>query len=200
MPSKPDPIFKKPLQDRVLGDGEVFERIEGETDKSWQAFLLYRDYLIRHPDESARNIRFAMREGVPEEKIADPKQDEFYYDRWRRWSAKNKWAERVAHYDSYLDRQERKRRNKALKGVSNKLLTKINTAVDSVKVEDLKPSDLHSLTNAYGNLLRIAGDVEPEQIEILTPADEQEIAATAASLVRDFHSIKGGKLTDADAS
>lgn len=190
---------KIPLQDRIIDDGEVFERIVGETEAQWRAFLVYRDWFLTHPEDATRSILDAMREATPEEKISDPSKDEQYYQRWRDWSSRNKWTDRAAQYDTYLDRQERRRRNKALKGISNKLLTKINTAVEGVKVEDLKPTDLVALTNSYGNLLRIAGDVDPEQIEILTPSDEKEIAATAAGLVRDFHQIKGGKL-DADAS
>ena len=79
---------------------EPYERQPGETAKAFRAFTIYRDM---GPGRSIRNVLKAV------------DKPDSYRPVLERWSSQNRWVDRAAAWDDYLDQQARQAQVDALK-------------------------------------------------------------------------------------
>lgn len=71
---------------------DYWERIPGETDKSWYAFQIYRDLPVNAPEGDTRSLAAVARKlNYKDEQMCG------------RWSAKYRWVERARAYDRYKE-------------------------------------------------------------------------------------------------
>ena len=76
---------------------DEWERLEVETNASWNAFCLYRDY-----GRERGILKTLALNGIPSSR----------YGAWCKWSAKYDWVKRCGAYDVYLDGIRRAEREK----------------------------------------------------------------------------------------
>lgn len=87
-----------------MADNPIWERLPSDTDKSFEAFCIYRDM------GSGRTLRKLAQElDKTLTQIGD-------------WSSKHNWIERVSTYDDYLRDEHRKRLEKARLEVAENVL------------------------------------------------------------------------------
>lgn len=109
----------------------LYERIEGETPKQWEAFKKYRDMGL------TRNLRTVAKELNKSLALIG------------RWSSANDWVDRVAEYDRDMDKQEilesikkRKEMVRRHAQVSKMFQNKILERMQRLNSAELSPGDL----------------------------------------------------------
>lgn len=108
-----------------------YERIEGETTKQFEAFVVYRDLGI------TRSLREVVKKLDKSLALIG------------RWSSANNWVERVKKYDDDMDRaaileNEKKRRDMVKRHANQAMMfqSKILERLNSLNPDELSPSDL----------------------------------------------------------
>ena len=100
-----------------MKDGNVeWERVEGETQKSFEAFCIYRDL------GASRSLQ----------KVADKlgKSSRLI----KKWSTENAWVKRTTAYDDYMDRKARGVIEGKLEDINSEHLNMVRKARESVMV------------------------------------------------------------------
>ena len=128
---------------------ELWERREGETNKQFEAFCVYRDLGI---DRTQRKVSEQLRKS--EALIS-------------RWASINNWTERVRAYDDEQDRLNRIAQQKEIAqmrkrhaGIASKMLETAQAALEVIDPLDVKPNDISRLVEVASKLERISrGDV-----------------------------------------
>jgi len=114
---------------------ENWERQEGESNRAYAAFCLYRDY------GSDRKIFPVILSHVQDKAVAKIK-----YHSWRHWSAVHHWAKRAADFDKYIDKlrlAERlkliEERGEAHRQITEQMLKVVKKKLDLMSPEELSP-------------------------------------------------------------
>lgn len=88
------------------------------------------------------------------------------------WSAKHGWVERVAAYDSYIDQETRKKREKDIiemkdrhAGLATAMLAKAAKGLLKIKDEHIKPQDVARMIEVGSKLERLSRGESTENIE-----------------------------------
>ncbi|MCL1991947.1 MAG: hypothetical protein FWG66_03255 [Spirochaetes bacterium] len=112
---------------------ESWERLPGETGAAYVAFCAFRDY------GAARNIRKAVDSVETDEGRREKK-----YRVWRNWAAQNRWKERAADYDRYMEKLKQTELRKTIEAqgekhreVTGKMLEVISKKLDAMNPEEL---------------------------------------------------------------
>lgn len=132
-----------------------WERQRGEGAKAYDAFCCYRDL---PPQRRTQQKVVAMR-GVPPRTVAN-------------WSKKYEWTKRIEAWDDELDRQARAEHVEELKAMrkrharlAKKMLDKMESVVDSMWEEDVKPADVGRIVEVASKLERLSMGDSGEVIE-----------------------------------
>lgn len=165
---------------------QVYDRQAGESDKAFEAFVLYRDI---GASRSLDTVAQKLAKSLPLIK---------------RWSAQYGWVERVSAYDDYLDAQARKKfeadtikrkvdmlRRHALTG---KILQQKGVDYLSSKGVD-RSSDAVAAIKA-GVTIERQSEGLPEYMMEIVNADDNEIARQYAALLAEIGGVGSG---DAEA-
>ena len=132
---------------------KIWERLEDETPKQYEAFCAYRDLGI---ERSLRTVGITLgkSEGLME-----------------RWSSKNHWVDRAAAWDDEQERIEReiaqKEQAKAIREMRKKhanlasaMLVKAAKALKKIPDDEIKAGDMTRMVDVASKLERISlGDV-----------------------------------------
>jgi hypothetical protein len=163
---------KKKIPFSLDPNRKAFERQPGESDKAWQAFVLYRDMGFQR---SAKVVAGQYKEATRSKATLDST-----YATLMKWSAEYLWVSRCFEWDNYLDAKRRrakvfeieemKRRHlklaTSLQGLGaielQKWLTKVQTSKDSDTVE-LTTGDIRALIDLGIRIERLNRD-EPESV------------------------------------
>lgn len=85
---------------------EIWKRMDGDTNKSYQAFCVYRNLGEgRTLEEATKQFYYNTKESHKPPNELKGFQSKFR--QMRKWSAENNWINRVSAYDDYLDEQAR---------------------------------------------------------------------------------------------
>jgi len=114
---------------------EEWERRADETNQSWNAFCMYRDFGVDRGLLKAITLN-----GVPSTR----------YGVWCKWSAKFDWVKRCGSYDTYLDGLKRAEREKEYAG-REKMYQRITEKVLSIVEKRLNGFDPEELSQ--GNVM-----------------------------------------------
>lgn len=146
---------------------KAWERQQGESEKAYEAFALYRDM---GSERSLRAVTEQLNKSLT--LIA-------------RWSSKWNWPERVRQYDNSLEQEAYK---KAVKGVAEMQTRHIKTAVlmqkkavealDKLNIAELSPKDIISLIKGGSTLERETRGSDP----IIESRRKQEAEQGASGL------------------
>jgi hypothetical protein len=140
----------------------TWERQPGETDKSYQAFCVYRDMLPHERSIQAIGRKHKLKNA----------------SHHGRWSIKYEWVQRCRAFDNYLDVQARQKREKdhlqnieafserqrliaaeTLKSAVQ-ILKKANSRLAKLKAEDIHSGSLPSYYRAAASLIEAASNSE----------------------------------------
>lgn len=153
-----------------------WERQQGETDKAFEAFAIYRD---AGADRSIRQV--AKKLNKSSTLIG-------------KWSSKWNWVERAAAYDNDLERQAHKEKQKLVADtrkrqlqIAMQLERKALEALNLMKPEDMSPHDVKEM-------LRLATDIERKTLfeaEQITDT-EQSRTTLADSIISAYEKRIGG--------
>ena len=152
---------------------ELWERQEGETPAQYKAFSIYRDLDGRSIDKAYRVLK-----GDTEGTKKAP-------TRWKEWSVKNEWVDRVATYDDYLDglnreqdeadklqaRKERKQIIRNLKAISGEAIKRTYEKFNKDTTKNLTMTELIRLVSLILTEERAEYDDMPAQRHELTGPD-----------------------------
>lgn len=122
----------------TVNDNHIWERLDTDTDKSFQAFCIYRDM------GSNRSLRKVAKKLSKSETLIN------------RWSMNHKWNDRTSEYDTYQAEQSRIRKENARAeieadaladyAVIRKAIAKRIQVLEAANYQG-SPSDLHELIN-----------------------------------------------------
>lgn len=151
----------------------AWERQQGESDKAYEAFVVYRDM------GSERSLR-AVGQALGKSKAL-----------MERWSSKWNWPERVRQYENNLEQEAYK---KAVKGVAEMQTRHIKTAVlmqkkavealDKLDIAELSPKDIISLIKGGSTLERETRGSDPA-IEARRKQDAEQGASGLADAIME---------------
>lgn len=173
------------LADRYGLDSFPWEKLESETMKQFQAFVVYRELGPTRTLREAAIIHYRIPEGQ-----YDPKMGKMRV--FERWSARNKWVQRCEEYDQYVELKESEKNAdtvrrmkvrhqsiaaaataKVVEGINALDATKLN-GVQLMQMFDLAvknerlalgvPNDITALTNVEGGPVEMAS-VTDEALE-----------------------------------
>ena len=151
---------------------EPWEKQPGETGPAFATFRKYRDM------GPARSLRKLARTGNG---TTTPHQPNRYH---AEWSVKNKWAERVAAYDDYLEQQYRikleseyfaeledYRRQSSEMGragvlAAKKMLEKINAALDKMDPETIDARHIPTWIRAMADAMQKSNEVWAQSLAL----------------------------------
>lgn len=154
---------------------EPWERQPGETDKQFEAFILYRD---AGPDRSAREVALALR-----------KSETLIF----RWCGANKWVERASKWDDESDRlmRERSQVEKAL--AHQRMLddnVSLGRAMKSIAAKGFRQFELPDDP---------ANPRKGRKIEHLTAADLARYAQMGAAMEKEGREGSQSKMDEREA-
>lgn len=113
----------------------MWERRDDDTNASWNAFCMYRDY----------GVDRGLLKAIALNRVSRTR-----YGVWCKWSAKYDWVKRCGAYDSYLDGLKRSEREKEF-GEREKMYQKLTEKVLSIVSKRLDGFDPEELTQ--GNVI-----------------------------------------------
>lgn len=126
-----------------------WERQEGETQKAWEAFCIYRDL---GADRSIAKVGKKLGKSAA---------------LMERWSAKYEWVSRCAAWDAEQDRIARQEQLKEIKkmrkrhaALASSMLIKAASALQNLPPEEISASEISRMVDVASKLERISrGDV-----------------------------------------
>ena len=134
---------------------EPWERQPGENAKAFDAFCCYRDM-----PPSIRSIRRVVEQKEASERTI------------KDWKKKYDWDHRAGAWDDELDRQALLERmediaemHKRHIRLSEKIIAKVEDAVDSIDADQIKPSEMARLIEVASKLERLSRGDSGEVIE-----------------------------------
>jgi hypothetical protein len=146
---------KKGVQVSAEETTPPWERQPGETKKSWEAFAIYRDMLS---DRTLRKTAQQLNKNLTT--IAD-------------WSKKFEWVSRVEKYDSYLDKETRKKREKEIVDMKDRhaklataMLAKAAKALQAIPDDEIKPQDVARMIEVGSKLERLSRGETTENVDV----------------------------------
>ena len=154
--------------------GEIWERQEKEGIRAYEAFCYYRDL------GTGRSLDKAYQRYLEIKKGSKDVQGKRAPAKWREWSVKHHWVERVKAYDEYLERERRRineeeifemYRQHAL--IANGFQEKIVKRLNTMDVEELSPSDMAKWFDVATRVERIS---KGEPVEILREKTEVNLS------------------------
>lgn len=133
----------------MMAEPKPWERQPTDTQKSWEAFVVYRDFGTK------RSLKKVAEELKKSETIIG------------RWSGKHNWVERVAAWDEEQDRLIRIELTKDIGAMrkrhadlANSMLIKAALALKNIPTEEIKASDISRMVETASKLERLSkGDV-----------------------------------------
>lgn len=135
---------------------ELWERQPGESPKAFAAFCAYRDM---NPYLRTQQ-RVATEKNISLSSIAN-------------WSVVHDWMKRVEAWDDEMDRQAVARYHEEIDKmherhiqVSQKVMDKVEEAIDNLNAEDVKPSDIARLIEVAAKLERLSRGDSGEAVEV----------------------------------
>ena len=153
--------MSRPIKNMVPVDDEarLWERIEGETDKQWQAFRSFRDV-----PTTDRTVKEAfVRSSGRTDTINAPSW-------WYEVSQRFRWRERAHAFDQYLDRKtieaeldERVRSRKLRRAVLTKALSKAATEMGTLDLSKASAGEWSRFLEVVVKQLRDEYDEAPTQ-------------------------------------
>jgi len=133
---------------------QPWERLDNESSKAYRAFCVYRDL---GPDRSIDKAMAAV--GQKNRRT------------WGEWCSKYNWVERAAAYDSYLEAEKRKEKEREILDMARRHATlamafqeKVAKALQMIDPSDLSPRDLARWLEVATTLERLSRG-EPTEIE-----------------------------------
>jgi hypothetical protein len=158
---------------------QVWERQPTETNKAWSAFLLFRDAVPaeRGLKEVAERLKISV-QAVG------------------KWSAKYNWFERVAQYDSFIDRSINQQKRIELERAKNAMVerhtrtsvhiqNRIVSRMTEADFDKLSPVALSQLYLKVATFERQSRGLPGNSIEIRTPEQIRAQQITEAKLYFD---------------
>jgi len=152
---------------------DSWERLNGESAAAFAAFCAYRDLGLD------RSIRKAV-ESVEKDEVVQRKK----YNVWRNWAAQNRWKERAADYDRYLEQLKQSELRKTIEAqgdkhreVTGKMLDVVSKKLDSMNPNELTQGNVAEWVQTAIKAEREAaglvagGKNEPQQGEFSFVAD-----------------------------
>lgn len=140
--------------------GEIWKRQDCDTNKSFQAFCIYRNLgKDRTLEEVTKQFYYNVKGGS---EVGALKSFKSKLNQVRKWSAENKWVERVGAYDDYLDEQcrrdietERREAIEMQKKIARVALQKAFEHIDSLDPVESKTRDMTALLKEAANIQRL---------------------------------------------
>jgi hypothetical protein len=126
-----------------MADNQIWERLPSDTDKSFEAFCIYRDMGTTRSLEKAWRKYKEGAETVPG----------YFKD----WSREHNWVERVNAYDDYLRDLHRKRLESAKLKVADNVLNdyeRFRSAIDK-RLKIMEDTDFVASEDALHSLLNL---------------------------------------------
>jgi hypothetical protein len=151
----------RPLKNLVPTDEEdrLWERVQGETDKQWQAFKAFRDL---NPVDRTVKEAYRRHANRPEADAAP--------SWWYEVSHRFRWRERAHAFDQYLDRKvveteldERVKSRRMRRAVLGSALRKIATEMQQVDITKASVAELSRFMDVVVRQLREEYDETPTQ-------------------------------------
>lgn len=131
---------------------EIFERLDNETQKAWQAFVVYRDLGYERSIANAAKVLGKSPRTV------------------EHWCLKYNWVERAKAYDEYLENKKREEKEKAILEMVERhakmamaFQQRIAERLNALDPEELSPADLAKWLDISTKLERISRG-EPTEI------------------------------------
>jgi hypothetical protein len=154
---------------------ESWERLAGEGEKAFTAFCAFRDCGLE------RSIRKAV-ETVEKDSAMQNKK----YNVWRGWAARNRWRERAADYDRYVEKlkQEEMRKTIEAQGEKQREVTGKMLDVVSKKLDLMNPADLTQ--SSLPEWVQTAIKVEREAAGLVAPNGKPETKQGELNFTSDF--------------
>lgn len=155
----------------------MWERRADETNQSWNAFCMYRDY-----GADRGLLRAIALNGVPSTR----------YGVWCKWSAKFDWVTRCGSYDTYLDslkRAEREKeyasRERMYQRITEKVLSIVEKRLDGFDPEELSQGNVMEwIKNSVDIERTIFGKTDGKDAESATTGAQLEI-----NFVQEFEGL-----------
>lgn len=156
---------------------DPWERQEGETNKQFEAFCLYRDMGI---DRSLRNVSNQLNKSVT---------------LLGRWSSANRWVERCSEWDSEQDRLNRIQQQKAIAKMRETharaaaiVVSKGLKALNELDIKNMSASDILKYITDGAKLERVSrGDIG----EVVEQRDGGETAPPVTFYIPENNRDKG---------
>jgi hypothetical protein len=157
---------------------ESWEKLAGETSNAYAAFCVFRDL------GAERSIRKAV-----EAAESDKGKREKRYRVFRNWSTENRWKERAADYDRYLEQLKQAELRKTIEAqgekhrqVTGKMLDVVLKKLDTMNPDDLTQGSVTEWVNTAikaereaAGLVSANAKAEPKQGEFSFVSDCQGI-------------------------
>lgn len=147
---------------------EIWKRVEGDTNKSYQAFCIYRDLLEERSLEKVTSKLYF--DGETREKIGSKFRSKL--TQVMKWSSKNKWVNRVSAYDDYLNEKTRhKNENERMeaievqKKIARTALKKALNHIEHMNELETSTRDMTNLMKEAANLQRLCFGDPTENIK-----------------------------------
>ncbi|MCC8157477.1 MAG: hypothetical protein LIO54_09415 [Oscillospiraceae bacterium] len=156
-----------------------WERQEGESEKAFEAFAIYRDMPTNGENRSIRAVgqKLGKSRAIIE-----------------RWSASNNWQERVKAYDADLEKQYHAKRKKLIADTKDRQL-KISYSLEKKALEALNLLEPSEMTpRDIKEMLRLAMEIQGRNL-IDEPAveDQQQQSTLAESIISAYEKrMEGG--------
>jgi len=157
---------------------ESWEKLIGETSLAYAAFCAFRDL------GAERSIRKAVETAETDKNKWDKR-----YNVWRNWAAQNRWRERAADYDRYLEKLKQGELRKTIEaqGEKHREVTGKMLEVVKKKLDTMNPEDL-----AQGNVtdwVQTAIRAEREAAGLITSSGKPEPKQGELNFVSDFNGL-----------
>jgi hypothetical protein len=155
---------------------ECWGKLTGETSNAYAAFCVFRDM------GAERNIRKAVEAAESDKSKRDKR-----YRVFRNWSTENRWKERAADYDRYLEQLKQTELRKTIEAqgekhrqVTGKMLDVVLKKLDTMNPDDLTQGSVTEWVNTAikaereaAGLVSANGKQEPKQREFAFVSDFQ---------------------------
>ncbi len=147
---------------------EIWKRMKGDTNKSYQAFCIYRNLgKDRSLEKVTSSIYF---KGESRENVGSKFKAKF--NQVMKWSTEKNWINRVAAYDDYLDDQAREDiegewREAILlqKKIARTALKKVFNHIDKMNELETSTRDMTNLLKEAANLQRLCFGEATEHVK-----------------------------------
>ena len=171
-------------------EAELWERQDGEREKAYDAFCVYRD-MKYESEKHKRNLRgAAIRAGYKSEKQLD------------KWSSEYRWQERCDAYDKHVEQQKRAKNEAEIIKMTNghakaagQLVAKALKRLLTLPEDDLSAADVVRMFDTGVKIERLSRGVSTENTAITGSAKIEH-----AGRIEVGRSIDVSKLSDEELS